>query len=156
MLTFSYHQRHNLVTFSLYFLSCYYPPLEEVVTLHFIIFEPPLPKDTLCQVWVKLAKWFLSRRFLKVVDVISLCGYYLHLKKCMALNLNKFEFPLPKNTLFGWNWFSGSGEDFQKLSIFFQFLLLSPLRKRARSFIWKKLNPFDPRMFCAKKLARWF
>ena len=45
--------------------------------------------------------------------------------------------------MFGWNWPSGSGEDFQKLSIFFTFLLISPLRKRARSFIWKKLNPFN-------------
>ena len=99
MLTFSYHQRHNLVTVSLYFLSCYYPPLEEVVTLHFIIFEPPLPKDTLCQVWLKLVMWFLSRRFLKVVNVISLCGYYLPLEKCMALKFNKLEFSLPKNIL---------------------------------------------------------
>ena len=51
------------------------------------------------QVWLKLAKLFLRKRFLKVVNVFSLCSYYLPLKKCMALNLNKFEFPLPKNTL---------------------------------------------------------
>ena len=38
----------------------------------------------------------------------SLGGYYLRLKKCMALNLNKFEC-----VMFGRNWPSGSGEDFQ-------------------------------------------
>ena len=84
---------------NLTFLFCYNPPLEEVVTLHFIIFESPLLKDTLCQVWLKLAKWFSRRRFLKVVYVLSLCGYYLPLEKCIALKLNKFEFPLTKNTL---------------------------------------------------------
>ena len=74
-------------------------PLEEGVTLHFNILESPLPKDTLCQVWLKLAKWFLSKRFLTVVNVFSLCGYYLSLKKYIAHKLNKFEFPSPKNTL---------------------------------------------------------
>ena len=67
--------------------------------LHFIIFELSLPKDNLCQVLLKLAEWFLSRRFLKVVNVISLCSYNLPLEKYMALKLNKFEFTLPKNTL---------------------------------------------------------
>ena len=89
----------SLTWHSLISLFCYYPPLKEDVTLHFNIFESPLYKDTLCQVWLNLAKWFLRRRFLKVVNVFSLCGYYLPLKKCMALNLNKFEFPLSKNTL---------------------------------------------------------
>ena len=73
-------------------------------------------------------------------------------KNAWPLIWKKKEFPLPKNTLCHvcWNWPSGSGEDFQKLSIFFQFLLLSPLRKRAMSLIWKKLNTFNPRMFYAK------
>ena len=57
-------------------------PLEEDVTFHFNIhvFKYPLPKDTPCQVWLKLTKWFLSRRFLKVLNVFSLCGYYFPLK----------------------------------------------------------------------------
>ena len=84
---------------SLIFLLCYYTPLEEDVTLYFNVFESPLPKDTLCQVWLKLAKWVLSKRFLKVLNVCSLCGYYLPLEKCMVFKLNKFEFPLLKNTL---------------------------------------------------------
>ena len=69
------------------------------MTLHLILFEPTLPKDALCQVLLKLAKWFLSRQFLKVVNVISLCGYYLPLEKCMALKFSKLEFSLPKNIL---------------------------------------------------------
>ena len=81
---------------SLNFLFCYYSPLEEDVTL--IIYESPLYR-ILCQFWLKLAIWFLSKKNLKAVNVFSLCGYYLPLKKCMPLNLNKFEFPLPKDTL---------------------------------------------------------
>ena len=83
----------SLTWHSLISLFCYYPSLKEDVTLHFNTFESPLHNDTLCQVWLKLAKWFLRRRFLKVVNEFSLCGYYLPLKKCMALYLNKFEFP---------------------------------------------------------------
>ena len=44
----------------------------------------PSPKDTLCQVWLKLAMWFL-RRFLKLVNVFSLIRYYLPLVKGMAI-----------------------------------------------------------------------
>ena len=123
---------------------------------------PPLPNDALCQVWLKLAKWFFSRRFLNDVNELSLCGYYLPLEKCMALKLAKWflssrflngvnEIPLcgyylrlkkclalkfhksdylyPRIlcVMFGWNWPSGSGEDFQKLSIFFSiFAIISP------------------------------
>ena len=34
-------------------------------------------------------------------------------------------------------------------------MLLSPPRKRARSFIWKKRNLLNPRMFCAKFVCNW-
>ena len=61
-------------------------------------FKFPYSKDALCQVWLKLAQWFL-RRFLKLVNVLSLFPYYLPLEKGGVLNLNKFEFPLPKNAL---------------------------------------------------------
>ena len=83
----------------LIFLNSYCPLLEEDVTPHFNIFESLLPKKTLCQVWLKLAKWFLSRRSLNVLNVFSLWGRYLPLEKCMAFIWNKFEYPLPKNTL---------------------------------------------------------
>ena len=34
--------------------------------------ESPLPKDALCQVWLKLAQWFWRRRFLNFINVFSL------------------------------------------------------------------------------------
>ena len=40
----------------------YYLPLEKGVALHLNKFEFLLPKDDLCQVWLKLAQWFLRRR----------------------------------------------------------------------------------------------
>ena len=56
------------------------------------------PKDALCQVCLKLALWFL-RRFLKFVNVFSLFRYYLPLEKGLALHLNKYESPSPKDAL---------------------------------------------------------
>ena len=53
---------------------------------------------------------------------------------------------------FGWNWPSGSGEDFQNLSMYFCYLLI----QGEGGFIWKKiesssnLNPLHSRMHCAK------
>ena len=77
----------------------------------------------------------LENLFFKVVNVFFLCGYYLPLKKCMALNLNKFEFPLPKNTLCRF-WLELAQRFRRRFSkfdnIFFNFWLLSPLRKRAK------------------------
>ena len=94
-------------------------------------FESHLHKDTLCQVWLKLAKWLLRRRFLKVVMNV----FFLYVaiispwKKCMALNLNKFEFPLPKNTLCHvWlkfaQWFWRRFSKF--VNIFSFFVIISP------------------------------
>ena len=39
-----------------------YLPLEKDGALHFNKLESPLPKDALCQVWLKLAQWFWRRR----------------------------------------------------------------------------------------------
>ena len=77
----------------------YYLPLEKDVALHLNKNESPSPKDTLCQVKLKLAQWFLRRRFLKVVNLISLFCNYLPLRKGMALHLNKLECLLPKDAL---------------------------------------------------------
>ena len=38
-------------------------PLEKGVALYFNKSEPPSPRDALCQVWLKLAQWFLRRRW---------------------------------------------------------------------------------------------
>ena len=120
---------------------CYYPPLEDNVTLKFNIFKSHLQKDTLCQVWLKLAKWFWGflGRFLKVVNVFSLCGYYHPLEKCMAFKFNNFWIPFTLE--YSVSCLVEIGPEVLELSIvkscpyIINLLLLSPLRKRARSFI---------------------
>ena len=57
------------------------------------------PKDVLCQVWLKLAKWFWKRRLFNFVNVFSLFRNYIPLEKGGALHLNKIESPLPKDAL---------------------------------------------------------
>ena len=53
-----------------------YLRLEKDRTLHFNKIESPLPKDDLCQVWLKLAKWFWKTRFFKIVKVFTIfCNY---------------------------------------------------------------------------------
>ena len=41
-----------------------YLPFERGVTLHLNELESSLPKDALCQVWLKMVGWFLRTRFL--------------------------------------------------------------------------------------------
>ena len=56
---------------------------------------------------------------------------------------------------FGWNWPSGSGEDFKISSMYFlAFVIISPW-KRVWSFMWIKFNPLYPRMLCAKFSLNW-
>ena len=50
--------------------------------------DAPLPKDAFCQVWLKLAQWFLRRRFLNFISVFSLFCNNLPLEKGVALYLN--------------------------------------------------------------------
>ena len=69
------------------------------MALHLNKLESPSHKDTLCQVWLKLAQWFWRKRFVNFVNVFSLFRNYLHLKKGGALHLNKLESPSPKDAL---------------------------------------------------------
>ena len=69
------------------------------MVFHLNKLESPLPKDALCQVWLKLAQWFWRRRFLNLVNVFSLFRNYLPFEKGLALNLNKLESPSPKDAL---------------------------------------------------------
>ena len=89
-----------------------YLSLEKDGVLHLKELESPLPKNAMCQVWLKLAKWFRRRRlYLNFVIVFSLFGNYLPWEISGALHLNKFESPSLKNAKFGWNWTCGSGEE---------------------------------------------
>ena len=51
--------------------------------------NPPSNKDTLCQVWLKLAKWVWRKFFFKFVNVFSLFRNYLPLVKGGAFHLDK-------------------------------------------------------------------
>ena len=48
-------------------------PLEKGMALHLDKFESPSPKNALCQVCLKLALWFLKRRFLNFVKYFATC-----------------------------------------------------------------------------------
>ena len=67
------------------------------MTLHLNKLESSSPKDSLCQVLLKMAQWFWRRRFLKVLNVFLLFRNYLPFEKGVAHHLNKFESPLTKN-----------------------------------------------------------
>ena len=102
----------------------------------------------------------LEKKFLKVVNDFLYVAIISPLKKnawpFIRTNLNSL-YPRILCVMFGWNWPRGSGEDFEKLSIFFLiFAIISPYIK-GKSFIWKKLNPFNQRMFefCAKFGWNW-
>jgi hypothetical protein len=62
-------------------------------------FRIPLPKDDLCQVWLKLACWFWRRRFFKYFSVFLLFCDYLPLEKVNPFYLNNLESPSPKDDL---------------------------------------------------------
>ena len=88
-------------------------PFEKGVALHLDKLESHLPRDTLCQFWLKLAQWFLSKRFLKIVYLYLLLPNDLPLGKGVALHLNKLESPhlAILCAKFGWIWPSGSEEE---------------------------------------------
>jgi hypothetical protein len=65
-----------------------------------IPFICPLPKDDLCQVWLKLALWFWSKRFLNDPTPFLHFLDYLPFEEDLVLYLNKSEFPLLKDILY--------------------------------------------------------
>ena len=73
--------------------------LERGTALHLYKFEPPSPKNALCQVWLKFIQWFMRRRFLFFVNVLSLFRDNLHLGKGGTLHLNKLESPKAKDAM---------------------------------------------------------
>ena len=73
-------------------------PLEKGGALHLNKLESPSPKEALCEVWLKLARWVWKRRFLNSVNIFSQFRNYLPSEKGRALRLNKIESPSPKDT----------------------------------------------------------
>ena len=94
-----FRRRRFLNIFNRNLLFRYYLPLKKGMALHLNKLETPLPKDALCEDWLKLAKRFWRRRFLNMFNRNLLFRYYLPFKKGMALHLNTLEAPLPKDAL---------------------------------------------------------
>ena len=139
-----------------------YLPLEKGVTLHLNKLESPLPKDALCQVWLKLTQCLWRRRFLNVVNVFSLFRYYLPLEKSRALHLNKLESPSPKDALCKvwlklaqWFWRRRFFNFFNVFSLFCNYL---PLEKGMALHLNKLESPLSKDALCHVwlKLAQWF
>ena len=135
-----------------------YLSLEKDLALHLNKFESPSPKDALCQSWLKLGKWFWRRRFFNFVNVFLLIHNYLSLEKGGTLLLDKLESPSPNDALCivwlkmaQWFW----RRRFFNLSIYFRYFVIISPWKRVGPFIWTNLNPHHPSMFCAKFGWNW-
>ena len=86
-----------------------YLPSEKCRALHL---NKLVSKDTLCQVWLKLAQWFRRRRFSKCVNEVLLFCNYLPLEKGRPFNWTNLNPLHPKilYAMFGWYWPVSSGE----------------------------------------------
>jgi hypothetical protein len=92
--------RRFLKNVSVFLLFCYYLPLESGNPLHLYKLEFLLPKVDLCQVWLKLAQWFLRKNILNdPTPFLHFCDY-LPLEEDVALYLNKLESPSPKDNVY--------------------------------------------------------
>jgi hypothetical protein len=93
-------RRRVLKNFSVFLLFRYYLPLEKGYPLCLNKLKFPTPKDDLCQVKLKLVRWFWRRRFLNDhTPFLHFCNY-LPFEEDLALHLNKAESPLPKDNLY--------------------------------------------------------
>jgi hypothetical protein len=146
--------------FSVFLLFCFYLPLDMGYPLHLKLITPSL-NDDLCQVWLKLAKWFWSRRFLNNPPHFCIFVIISPLKKAWPFiwtNLNSLH---PRMVYFksDWIWPAGSGKDFlMTLSHFYIFMIIYPFM-RNWPFIWKKLEFPSPKDNACKvwlNLACWF
>ena len=132
------------------------------MVLHLNKLESPSPKDALCQVWLKLARWFWRRGLFYFVNVFSLFHTYLPLEKSGALHLNKHESPSTNDALCQvWlNWPSGSGEEvfFNFVNVFSLFHNYLPLEKGMALHLNKLEYPSHKDALCQDwlKLAQWF
>ena len=109
--------RRFLNIFNKILLFRYYLPLEKGMAFYLNKLESPLPKDALCQVWLKLVKWFWSRRFFNIFN-----NYYIFAIISPGKRASPFIWrilnPLHARMLcakFGWNYPSGSGKEVENV-----------------------------------------
>ena len=86
--------RRFLIFVNVFSLFCYHLPLDEGSVHYLNKFESPLPKDAMCQVWLKFGwNWSSgSREEDQCIFVISLFRYYLPSGKGVALHLKTLIF----------------------------------------------------------------
>ena len=129
------------------------------MVLHLNKFECPSPEDAFCQIWLKLAQWFLIRRILNFAKVFY---YFIIISPwknagsfiCRSLN---FLHSRMLWTTFVWYSLSGSGEKvFVNVFSLLQYDL--PLEK-CGALNMNKLefpSPNDAFWQVCMKFARWF
>ena len=95
----------NLKRRFLYFINVFslfrnYLLLKKGVALYFKKLDFPSHKDAFCEVWLKLAMWYLRRRIsLNYDNVFLLFCNHIPLENCTVIYLNKLESLSPKNAL---------------------------------------------------------
>ena len=84
------------------------------VAFHLNKFECPSFKNALCHVWLKLDQWFWRRGFLKFRMYFYYFTIISPLRRAQPFIWTNFNLLHLRMffTMFGWNWPSGSGEDF--------------------------------------------
>jgi hypothetical protein len=118
-------------------------------------------KENLCQVWLKLAKWFWTRRFLiRPTPFIHFCNH-LPFEEDLDIYFNKLEFSSSKYNfhqvwlnLASWFW-----RRFLKIfNVFLLFCYYLPLEKGCPLRLNKLESPFPKNDLCqvGLKLAQWF
>ena len=111
-----------------------YLGLEKGVALYLNELESPSPKDSLCQVWLKLVYWFLRRFFKNFVNVFS--TWSLTIPGCFVSCLVEID--------------SVVLENFEISTIYFRYLVVISPWNRVWVFIWTNLNPFHSIMLRVK------
>ena len=127
------------------------------MVLHLNKLESPSPNDALCQIWLKLAQQFWESNFFNFINVFYLSLIISPLKRAGPFIWTKLNTLHPRMHCanFGWNWPSGSEEDFLNfVNVFCYFVIISP-GKRAAPCNWTNLNPLHPRILCAKFGWNW-
>ena len=85
------------------FATSWLSPIGKGLTLYLSNLEFLSPKDTLCQVWLKLAQLFWRKWIFNFIKVFLLFRYYLPLEIERPLYLNQFKSPSYEDALCN-NW----------------------------------------------------
>ena len=106
---------------------------------------------------VEIGPVVLEKKIFKFVSVFSLfCNYlpWTRVRPFIWTKLNRL-LPTMHCAKFGWNWPSGSGEDFLNfINVFLLFCNYLPLEK-GRALHLNKLDSLQPRILCAKFGWNW-